>query len=92
MIAVLAAAAAITAVLGDVTDMLVILEHDPERASRVFQQVLRQPDFTWARDGEALLRQHKAGFFERPALPSIMPIGGAALDHPRFGHQHTGAP
>jgi len=55
-----------------------LAEQDPERASRVFQQVLRRPDFTWARDGEALLRQHKASFFERPALPGIMPVGSVA--------------
>jgi hypothetical protein len=69
-----------------------LAEQDPERASRVFQQALRQPDFEWPRDGEALLRRHKASFFERPALPSIMPVGGAALDHSRPLHQDDMSP
>ena len=44
---------------------------DPDRASRVFQQVLRQRDFSWERDGEALLRRYKASHFEAPVLPSV---------------------
>lgn len=51
-----------------------LAERDPERASQVFQRVLKQPNFSWERDGEALLRKHKAEFFEQPALPSVMPI------------------
>jgi hypothetical protein len=50
---------------------------DPERASRVFQQVLRRPDFVWEHDGEALLRQYKASFFDRPALPGVTVVSGA---------------
>jgi hypothetical protein len=48
---------------------------DPDRAGRVFQQVLKQPRFSWQRDGEALLRRYKASYFARPALPSIVPVG-----------------
>jgi hypothetical protein len=48
---------------------------DPERASQVFQRVLQQPDFSWERDGEALLRRAKARYFERPPLPSVIPLG-----------------
>ncbi len=51
-----------------------LAERDPERASRVFQRALKQPDFLWERDGEALLRRHKTSYFERPALPSITPL------------------
>jgi hypothetical protein len=46
---------------------------DPERASQVFQRVLRQPDFAWERDGEALLRRAKARYVEQPPLPSVIP-------------------
>lgn len=51
-----------------------LAERDPKRASRVFQRVLKQPDFSWERDGEALLRHYKASYFERPALPCIVPV------------------
>jgi hypothetical protein len=54
-----------------------LAERDPESASRVFQQVLRRPDFAWERDGEALLRQYKASFFDRPALPGVTVVGSA---------------
>jgi hypothetical protein len=46
---------------------------DPERASQVFQRVLRQPGFSWERDGEALLRRYKTSFFEKPLLPASSP-------------------
>jgi hypothetical protein len=49
---------------------------DPHRASMVFQKVLKQPHFSWERDGEALLRQYKAGYFARPVLPSVVPVSG----------------
>ncbi|MBI3977028.1 MAG: hypothetical protein HY331_02470 [Chloroflexi bacterium] len=51
-----------------------LAEQDPQRASRVFQQVLKQPGFSWERDGEALLRRSKASYFERPVLPGVTPI------------------
>lgn len=51
-----------------------LAQRDPEHASQVFQRVLKQPRFSWERDGEALLRKHKASFFEHPPLPSIMPV------------------
>ena len=54
---------------------------DPERASRVFRRVLRRPGLSWERDGEALLRQYKASWFERPVLPSVTPISRALSDH-----------
>jgi hypothetical protein len=58
-----------------------LAEPDPERASRVFRRVLRRPGFSWERDGEALLRQYKASWFERPVLPSVTPISRALSDH-----------
>jgi hypothetical protein len=51
-----------------------LAERDPERASQVFQRVLKKPRFSWERDGEALLRKHKASFYEHPVLPSVMPL------------------
>ncbi len=53
-----------------------LAEQDPERASQVFQRVLKRPRFSWERDGEALLRKHKASYFEHPVLPSITPLSG----------------
>jgi hypothetical protein len=51
-----------------------LADRNPERASRVFQQVLKRPRFSWDRDGEALLRRYKASYFQRPVLPSITPL------------------
>jgi len=51
-----------------------LAERDPERANQAFRRVLKQPGFLWERDGEALLRRHKASNLERPALPSITPL------------------
>jgi hypothetical protein len=48
-----------------------LAEPDPDKASRVFQRVLKQPKFSWERDGEALLRRHKARYFTRSPLPSV---------------------
>jgi hypothetical protein len=51
-----------------------LAERDPQAASRVFQRVLKRPRFSWEQDGEALLRRYKAGYFERPVLPSVTPV------------------
>ena len=55
-----------------------LAERDPARASQVFQRVLRQPSFSWQRDGEALLRRYKAPYFENPPLPSTLPVSDPA--------------
>lgn len=62
-----------------------LAEPDPARANRVFRRVLRRPEFSWERDGEALLRQYKASWFERPVLPSVTPISQALSDHHQQG-------
>lgn len=49
-----------------------LAEPDPDRASRVFQQVLKQARFSWERDGEELLRRYKARYFEQPVLPGVI--------------------
>ena len=51
-----------------------LAERDPERASKVFQAVLKEPRFSWPKDGEALLRRYKASYFKHPPLPGIMPL------------------
>ena len=48
-----------------------LAERDAGRASQVFQRVLKQRDFSWERDGEALLRRYKRSYFEQPVLPSL---------------------
>jgi hypothetical protein len=63
--------------------LLRLAERDPGRASRVFQQVLKQPRFSWERDGEALLRRHKASYFERPVLPGVTPMSPALAQQTR---------
>jgi len=47
---------------------------DPGRAGALLAIVLEQPTFDWNRDAEALLRRFKPGCFERPPLPSIVPL------------------
>jgi hypothetical protein len=51
-----------------------LAEPDPERASQVMARVLDRPDFSWGQDGEALLQETKAGYFEKPAMPGIVPL------------------
>jgi hypothetical protein len=52
-----------------------LAERDPARASRVFAQILKRPGFSWERDGDALLRDRKASYFEHPPIPSVIPVG-----------------
>ena len=43
---------------------------DPAKASKVFTRLLkRKRGFSWAADGEALLRQHKPSYFDGTLLP-----------------------
>jgi hypothetical protein len=51
-----------------------LANRDPDRASVPFQKLLRRPGFDWRTDGENLLREHKAEFYDRPPRPSITPI------------------
>ena len=37
----------------------------PDTVDAVFRKILRQKDFTWAEDGEALLRRRKAWYYTR---------------------------
>jgi hypothetical protein len=47
---------------------------DPGKASEVFRRLLKKPGFSWERDGEALLRKHKPGWYDGPRLPRVIPI------------------
>jgi len=51
-----------------------LADRDPDRASMLFQKLLRRPGFDWRRDGENLLRERKAWFYDRPPRPSFSPI------------------
>src|SRR5919199_2385018 len=51
-----------------------LAERDPQQATQVFRRVLQRPRFSWDRDGEALLRRHKAKYFAHPVLPSVTPV------------------
>ena len=43
---------------------------DPAKASKIFTRLLkRKRGFSWETDGEALLRQHKSGYFDGTQLP-----------------------
>lgn len=53
----------------------------PEHADAVFRTVLRRPAFTWATDGESLMRKHKAGHLRRSRIaPGIVPLPTFALE------------
>jgi hypothetical protein len=47
---------------------------DAARASQLFQHLLKEPGFSWERDGEALLRKHKPWCFGAEPQPSITPL------------------
>jgi hypothetical protein len=47
----------------------------PDTADAVFRKVLKKPDFTWAKDGEALLRKHKRQYFQEAQQPAIAVVG-----------------
>jgi hypothetical protein len=53
-----------------------LAEQGPDRAGRVFARLLGKPRFAWQRDGEALLRRYKPGFFDRTPLPGVTPLSG----------------
>lgn len=47
----------------------------PETVDAVFRKILRQPHFTWAEHGEALLRRRKPWYYEHDPRPGISVIG-----------------
>lgn len=69
-----------------------LAERDPEHASQVFRQVLRQPTFDWNRDGEELFRRYKPNYVERAPLPSVVPVSASAVRERLAGTQATTTP
>ena len=51
-----------------------LADRNPDRVSELFGKLLGRPGFEWRRDGEQLLRERKAAYFDRPPMPSISPI------------------
>jgi hypothetical protein len=47
----------------------------PQTVNAVFRTILRQPHFTWAEHGEALLRRRKPWYYEHEPRPSRAVIG-----------------
>jgi hypothetical protein len=47
----------------------------PDTADAVFRKVLRQPKFTWAENGEPLMRRRKPWHYEREPRPRFSVIG-----------------
>jgi hypothetical protein len=54
-----------------------LVAQDETRANLVLRQLLARPDLRWERDGEALLRRVKAGYYARPLLPAVLPVSEA---------------
>lgn len=52
-----------------------LAQRHPDGVDAVFRALLRKPGFSWARDGEKLLRRHKKAFFDREPTPSISVVG-----------------
>jgi hypothetical protein len=50
----------------------------PQTVDAVFRKILRQPYFTWAEHGEALLRRRKSWYYEREPCPDRT-VTGARL-------------
>ncbi len=66
-----------------------LAEQNAIRATEVFRRLLQRPDFTWERDGEALLRHHKAAFYKQPPQPAVRVVG-EALAQASFAPQEDG--
>jgi hypothetical protein len=45
----------------------------PDTVDEVYRTLLRKPAFTWARQGELLLRKRKPWYFKRPPYPKVTP-------------------
>jgi hypothetical protein len=53
----------------------IILRITAPTVNAVFRKVLRQPDFTWAEHGEALLRRRKPWYYQHEPRPDISVLG-----------------
>jgi len=52
----------------------------PDTVDVVFRKILRQPDFTWAEHGEALLRRRKAWYYQSEPRPGVSVIGDRLIE------------
>ena len=52
-----------------------LAQRHPDNVDKVFRTLLRKPGFTWARDGENLLRRRKRAFVVEDPMPSISIVG-----------------
>lgn len=52
-----------------------LVQRHPDNADRVFRTLLRKPAFSWAQDGENLLRRRKKTHVDREPLPSVSTVG-----------------
>jgi hypothetical protein len=52
----------------------------PDTVDAVFRKILRHRVFTWAEDGEALLRRRKAWYYEREPRPGVSVIGDRLME------------
>jgi len=52
----------------------------PQTADAVFRKTLRQPHFTWAEHGEALLRRRKPWYYEHEPRPDGTVIGARLIE------------
>jgi hypothetical protein len=54
----------------------------PGNADQVFRAVLGRPRFSWAADGQELLRRHKPSYFRRRYVsPGVIPTPAIALEY-----------
>jgi hypothetical protein len=52
----------------------------PDTVDAVFRKILRQPDFTWAEHGEALMRRRKAWYYRHEPRPGVSVIGDRLME------------
>jgi hypothetical protein len=52
----------------------------PDTADAVFRKALRQPRFTWAENGESLMRRRKPWYYRREPRPGISVIGDRLIE------------
>jgi hypothetical protein len=51
-----------------------LADRDPERASILFQRLLKRRRFEWQRDGEQLLREAKPDYYAQVPRPRVSPV------------------
>jgi hypothetical protein len=62
-----------------------LAERDHDTADRVFRCLLGKPRFSWAEDGETLLRKHKPAWYDSQPLPCITPLGDRLVPYAGAG-------